>query len=52
MTEVEQLERADVVAADEDLALVGVVQPDDELEDGALPRAVHTNDHLSNVSLR
>ncbi len=46
LAEVVQPERPDVVSADEDLPLVWVVEPDDELEDGALSGAVDPDDDL------
>ena len=46
LAEVEELECADVVPVQQDLPLFGVVQPHDELEDCALPRAVRPYNHL------
>ena len=44
--EVVELERADVVSAEEDLALVGVVQACRQFEDRALPGTVRADDDL------
>ena len=46
-----QLECADVVPANEYAALVGVIEPDYELEDRTLPRAIRTDDDLINGGL-
>lgn len=44
LAEVVQPEGADIVTIEENLALLCVVQPRDELEDGALPGAVRADD--------
>ena len=46
LAEVVHAQGADVVAVEEDLAVVGVVEAHDELEDRALPGAVRADDDL------
>ncbi len=51
LTEIAQFECADVMPIDEDLAVLRIVQPHDELEDRALPSAVRTYDHLQSAQV-
>ena len=46
VSEIVESERLDVVATDEDLPFLRIVQPRDQLENRALPRAVRANDDL------
>ena len=48
LSKVEELQRADVVPANENLAFVQVVQAHNELEDCALPGPVRADDDLCN----
>ncbi len=50
LAEVEELERADVVAVKQDLAIVGIIQARDQLEDSTLPGSIRTNNYLRDVS--
>ena len=46
VSEIVESERFDVVAPNKDLPFLRVVQPRNQLEDCALPRAIRANDYL------